>query len=272
MTVVHSHSAFWYPIIAGRSLHATRLRAGHSSALLRRLFPRKNSLPLPGPPGLPSGPSYPAVISSTRRHHKREITMKTPHITIAADLISLIGQPGLLATGKPRLHHAPKQPHGSHPPPGPPLPSGPRKDLRPAGHQPPRKRRRRDSISVRHLRGRTLDGGTTGILPATHPWTRPTVGRVRHANPCRLDRRTFIIRRVPAPNSVLRPGSPSRGSSVEPSQRGTCFSWRLVQSGVSLAFSRPSPIGIHRRRPTPGIPYDGDRRLRFRSTTPAHCR
>ena len=48
-------SAFWYPIIAGRSLHATRaLRAGHSptnssSALLRRLFPRKNSLLLPGP-------------------------------------------------------------------------------------------------------------------------------------------------------------------------------------------------------------------------------
>lgn len=54
--------AFWSPIIAGRSLHATRaLRAGHSpknssSALLRRLFPRKNSLLLPGPPGCPPGP------------------------------------------------------------------------------------------------------------------------------------------------------------------------------------------------------------------------
>jgi hypothetical protein len=57
-----SHTgAFCYPIIAGRSLHATRaLRAGHPqeflSALLRRLFPCKNSLLLPGPPGCPPFP------------------------------------------------------------------------------------------------------------------------------------------------------------------------------------------------------------------------
>ena len=37
---------------------------------------------------------------------------------------------------------------------------------------------------------------------------------------------------------------------------------------LTLALPRSGRVGVHRRRPSPGIPDDGDPRLLFRSTTP----
>ena len=44
------------------------------------------------------------------------------------------------------------------------------------------------------------------------------------------------------------------------------FRGSQIQSGLGVALPQPSPVGIHRRRPTTGMHDDGDRRLRFRPT------
>lgn len=138
----------------------------------------------------------------------------------------------------------------------------------PGGSLPRRRRRRRDSISVRHIRGSALGSGTTGILPAAHPRTRPAASGVRYANPRRLDCRTFIIRRAPALNASSGPEVPLQAVQSKLHQRRTVCRGSQV-SGLSLALPPAQPRGHSSTTSDAGNPRRRRPRLRFRPYTPA---
>jgi hypothetical protein len=79
---------------------------------------------------------------------------------------------------------------------------------------------------------------------------------------------TFVIRRVPASNSLVRTRSPAASSSIKLHQRRTCCS-RQPGSGQSLTgTSQAEPRGHSSTTSDAGNPRRRRRRLRFRSSTP----
>lgn len=149
------------------------------------------------------------ILSTCPVPRVQQMAMGTHKILTVADLTSLIGP--LWATDRESRRLAASQAHGRH---------SLRLDL-PAGFDHAKTYARNVAA---HLGSDVKQTSSVFTIFTEVPWTPqgqeflPRIihdGSVRHANPCRLDRRALVLRHAPDPHHVLRSGSPAQVCLVE---------------------------------------------------------